>query len=255
MIDLFRELASLLGLTWLSLLGLTGWCLAHRKWRVASLTASGFLAITVIGNTPLATRLLASLEKPYARTTWADLPAADAVVMLGGTHKPSRLDVFGFDLVDAADRIVTATELVRQRRAPLLVLSSGGYEENGQILAGAPLIERWLKAWGVPGATVMNLGACRDTRDEAARTLALLRERRWQKVILVTSANHLRRAEGVFRKTGVPVVSVGCDFQGHAALQYETAWSLTPRPERFHRLNQWVHEQIGWYYYRLRGWI
>ncbi len=255
MLDILRHFGSPIGVVWLGLLGLTGWCLARRRGRIALLPATAFVLLASIGNTPLTAHLLARLEQPYVRDSWASVPSADAVVMLGGTHKPSRQDVFGFDLTDAGDRILTAVELVRQRKAPVLVLGSGGYREGDRTLVGAALVERWLNTWGVPRASILNLGACAHTRDEAARTLALMQERRWQQVILVTSANHLRRAEGVFRKTGVAVIPVGCDFLGHAALEYEARWTLYPRTECFQRLNQCVHEWIGWYYYRLRGWV
>ena len=255
MLGFLRQLGSPLGLIWIGLFILAAWLLARRKWRQAILPSVAFLYITVIGNTPLTAHLLANLEAPYARSSWADIPVCDAVVMLGGTHRPSRQDVFGFDLVDAADRIVTAAELVRQRKAPLLVLSSGGFNEGGAKVVGSLSLERWLQTWGVPAAPILHLGACNDTRDEAARTLALMRERKWQRVILVTSANHMRRAEGVFRKAGVPVVCVGCDFQGQSALDFDTRYELYPRTECFHRLNQVMHEWLGWYYYRLRGWI
>lgn len=255
MMQFLRSLGSPIGLTWLGLLALVVWLCIRKKRQLALVPTLAFVVITVIGNTPLTARMLAALERPYARKDWGALPVCDAVVMLGGTHRPSRMDVFGFDLAAVGDRVITAAELVRQHKAPVLVLSSGGMLEGGKMIPGSLLLERWLKAWGVPQAPILHLGACNDTRDEAARTMALMRERKWKRILLVTSANHLRRSEGVFRKAGVDVVCVGCDFEGIGALESENQYFLTPQIEPFSRLNQVVHEWIGWYYYRLRGWI
>jgi uncharacterized SAM-binding protein YcdF (DUF218 family) len=255
MLQILRSLASPIGLTWLGLLALVVWLCVRRKRPLAILPGVAFVVITIIGNTPATAHLLAGLERPYARKDWSTLPACDAVVMLGGTHRPSGADVFGFDLAAVGDRVLTAAELVRQRKAPVLVLSSGGYKQGGKLVPASLLLERWLKAWGVPQAPILHLGACNDTRDEAARTMELVRQRQWKRVILVTSANHMRRSEGVFRKAGVDVVCVGCDFEGIGALESEQQYFLTPQTEPFGRLNQVVHEWFGWYYYRLRGWV
>jgi hypothetical protein len=51
------------------------------------------------------------------------------------------------------------------------------------------------------------------------------------------------------------VVPVGTDFVGTSAL--ETHWSFYPVPWYFgfRTLSMYGHEQLGWLYYRLRGWI
>ncbi|MBT3614762.1 MAG: YdcF family protein [Verrucomicrobia bacterium] len=93
------------------------------------------------------------------------------------------------------------------------------------------------------------------TRDEATNTAALAKEQGWKKIILVTSAWHMRRSVAMFEKVGLVVVPVGTDFVGTSAL--ETHWSFYPVPwyYGFHTLSMYGHEQLGWLYYRLRGWI
>jgi len=51
------------------------------------------------------------------------------------------------------------------------------------------------------------------------------------------------------------VVPVGADFVGTSAL--ETHWSFYPVPlySGFRTLAMYGHEQLGWLYYKLRGWI
>ena len=65
------------------------------------------------------------------------------------------------------------------------------------------------------GAEVTDLGVCGNTREEAEEFVKLVKERDWDTVYLVTSANHMKRAEAVFLSAGVSVVPVGCDYMGY----------------------------------------
>jgi uncharacterized SAM-binding protein YcdF (DUF218 family) len=99
------------------------------------------------------------------------------------------------------------------------------------------------------------LGICANTHDEALQFRKLKEAEGWQKVLLVTSALHMRRAEAVFRKQGVDVTPVACDFQVHGVLGAPGFPSPFPRQHRLDLLSLYLHEQIGWWVYKWRGWI
>ncbi len=243
------------GLIWLLALMLTAFLVWKDRFRAALAPGAVVIAFWVIGSTPLPARLLASLERPYAHPALDALPEHDAVVMLGGVLGPSANDVLGFNLDSAADRVVTAVEVMRRHKARALVLGGGG-----SLLARGPveegrLVENWLRRWNLVEAPIYRLGACANTRDEAARTAALAREQHWQRLLLVTSAGHMRRAEAIFRKLGLRPTCVACDFEGMAELERKDAASLFPKANGFHLLGLFWHEWAGWWYYRLRGWL
>ena len=73
-------------------------------------------------------------------------------------------------------------------------------------------------------------------------------------MLVVSTAAHLRRAEATFRKTGLEVHPVGCDFVGLDRLAAKGQWLWVPRLDGFLLVNTWIHEEIGWFYYRLKGW-
>ena len=95
----------------------------------------------------------------------------------------------------------------------------------------------------------------RNTHDEALRFKELSAQRGWHKVILVTSALHVPRAVAVFAAQGIAVVPVACDFQTYGVPSTQGDFSPFPRQGRFYLLSLYLHEKIGWWVYRARGWV
>lgn len=239
---------------WLALLALTVWRLGHRKWRAALGSATLVAFIYVIGATPFPASLLASLERPYAGVRPETLPNVDAVVMLGGMTNPSTNDVFGFHFDGAVDRVITAVELVREHKARALVLGGG----INPIIANpgeGELLRRWIETWNVARVPVHLLGICLNTHDEAVRTKALADAQGWKRIILVTSAAHLRRGEALFKKLGMDVTCFACDFDGLTSQQRSVMGYFVPSTKGFDLLATYLHEVVGWWVYRWRGWI
>ena len=243
-----------LALLWLALLLYALLKLARRQWRLACCPLLVAACLYAVGATSLPASLLASLERPYAGVEIPSLPAADAVVMLGGITTPSSPDVFDFQFEGEVDRVITAIELVRQRKGRALVVG-GGLDGRTANPGEGELLRRWIEAWNVPPAPVHVLGVCQNTRDEAVRTRALAEAQGWQRIILVTSAAHMRRAEATFRGAGLEVIPFACDFAGMAALPWRWEDTLTPSVLGFQQLDGYLHEVIGMWVYRWRGWL
>jgi uncharacterized SAM-binding protein YcdF (DUF218 family) len=248
-------LTQVLGMLWLGLVAWAGWRAWRRQWRRLVLPASLAGLLSVLGSTSLAARLLASLERPYAGVKLADVPPAEAVVMLGGVLAPSPNDPFGFEFKDAADRVMVAVELMRLEKGRALVLGGGGPRPGESGPLEGELLKGWLASWGPTNAPLHLLGNCVDTHDEAVRVRALAKERGWPRVIVVTSAAHMRRAEGLFRKLELPVTCVACDFVGMAQLVLPRQLHPFPDQLALELINTYLHERIGWWVYRWRGWV
>lgn len=249
-----EALLSPLGLVWLFLLVVGIRSLLKAAWGMTFLGLGLAALLWVVGSTPLSWWLLASLEQPYAAIAQSP-PTADAVVMLGGTHDFTSHGVLRFNMGAGSSRVLTAIELMRTGKAPALVLGGAYYRLNGVKRPDAELLEAWFRTWRLPTGRVYPLGMCTDTRDEAQRTAALAMDRKWKRILVVSSASHLRRAEAVFRKLGLDVVPIGCDFLGMDGLEAGGQWVFVPHPRGFSNLQRWSHEEIGWWWYRLRGWV
>jgi uncharacterized SAM-binding protein YcdF (DUF218 family) len=242
-----------LGLLWLGLILYAGWRCSRRRWRSAIFPMLLAAAIYVVGGTSLPASLLATFERPYVGVRPELVPEADAVVVLGGMTTPSTNDVFGFHLDGEMDRLVAGVELTRQRKARALVLG-GGLNRNTQNPGEGEFLRHWVEHWEVAKAPVFVLGICRNTRDEAVRTRDLAEAQGWKRIVLVTSACHMPRAEGTFRHVGLEVTPFACDFVGLAALA-EPRFKLVPSLSGFEHLGRYLHELAGSWAYRWRGWL
>jgi len=116
------------------------------------------------------------------------------------------------------------------------------------------VVQDWVTRWALIGSSITNLGPCLTTHDEAVAFKKLKDGQGWSKVILVTSALHLRRAEALFHKLGMDVIPVAADFEAFG-VSPESGFSPFPRVHRLYLLSLYAHEKIGWWLYRARGWV
>jgi uncharacterized SAM-binding protein YcdF (DUF218 family) len=114
-------------------------------------------------------------------------------------------------------------------------------------------IRGWFQDWNLSQATVHTLGPVISTREEAIRTRELMDRQGWNRVLLVTSALHMRRSVAAFEKAGVSVHPVACDFQVHRFPNPTAGWKAFPDEEAFSMFSFWWHEQLGWLAYRVLG--
>ena len=243
-----------IGFIWLILLLALVRALYKKQASLALFCGGLALFMTIVGGTKLPDWLLARMEKQYAVDNLEVLPQCDAVVVLGSGHSFNSKGVFNIEFNGAVDRIIVGVELVRQGKGKVLLIS-GGYPSRDGLQPEGILLKQWLESWNVIDKPILELGVNRNTRDEAMHTAALSIEKGWNKIILVTSAWHMRRSEAAFRKAGLEVIPVGADFIGTNAL--ETQWDFWPVPSggSFLHLRLFMHEQVGWWYYKYRDWI
>ncbi|MEO8428847.1 MAG: YdcF family protein [Verrucomicrobiota bacterium] len=251
----FAPLVEPIGFLWLINVAWAAVLLVRRKYREAWLPLTTTALIWVFGCTPLSARLLATLEKPYAKAGVDNLPACDAVVMLGGCARASQYDAQSIDLTAAVDRVTTAWRLVRQNKARALVLGGGGHRVNGIEQAEGKLLLNALGDLGFELVPAYSLGICSNTHDEARRVEPLIKEHAWRSLLLVTSAYHMKRAEATFRKLNLPITTVACDFQVVGCFNSTDRFTAFPDSEKLRQMELYLHEVIGLLIYRWRGWV
>ena len=175
---------------------------------------------------PFMTALLARpLERAYPDAPAAEAPAADAIVLLGGGMGGCTNECANAEMFSNADRVWHAARLYRAGKAPLVVCTS-----KGTPLTTAPL----LRDLGVPAGAILCIEEPRNTEEEGRAVAAALAEKALAgadgaesaagrpRILLVTSAWHMRRSLLMFRKAlgdAAEVVPAPCDYEATAGLK------------------------------------
>lgn len=191
----------------------------RRRWSPPLATAG--LIVLVLPALPLVSRpLVRSLEGQAVALTPEPLPRADVVMVLGGGLRPGGRPRLGVEVNESGDRLLGGVRLLRQQRAPLLLVSGGrvSFTAADPRPPEAFNARRLAEELGVDPAAILSLDTPRTTAEEAGQFATLARRRRWRSVLLVTSALHLPRATAAFRHTlareapAVQVLPVATDF-------------------------------------------
>lgn len=161
-----------------------------------------------------------ALEAPYPVVRVEDQPKADAIVVLGGAVGRAEPPARPYpSLHDAADRYWHAMRLFRAGRAPVIVVSAGRGE--------APFGVVFLRDLGVPETAILSEEESRTTAGNAFYTRRLLEGSGRRRILLCTSAQHMRRAVAAFEREGFEVIPAATDHQ--APLDGDPAdWGWTP---------------------------
>ena len=254
-----KQLLQPVAMIWLVLICLMAWHLYRRKFRWAAIHGLMAFGLFLFGSTPLPGWLLSGLENPYVNTRWADVQEVEVIVVLGGYLTDGQeKEPTGFDVSQHFDRLLAGMEIARRGKAKFLVLGGGSIRRKGKLVSEHDLIEPWLDQMDLGDVAVKHLGICANTHEEAQKVKVLMRAHNWKIVCLVTSAWHMRRARGAFESAGVEVFPVACDFTGFyrppgsGLLEHFT---LLPQSGRLNGMRIYLQEQVGWLYYRSRGWI
>jgi uncharacterized SAM-binding protein YcdF (DUF218 family) len=188
-----------------------------------------------------------------------EVPAAGAIVVLGGGTRPWIAPRPWYELNEAGDRILHGARLYRAGKAPLLIVSGGRVAELAE--GGNPEAEDMAaiaQLLGVPLGAIIQETASRNTYENALGVQKVLQERQINDILLVTSAFHMPRSLRVFTKLGIKVTPAPADFlavQPNEALDW-SGWILDclPTAEAQQVTNLILKEYVGLWVYQLRGW-
>jgi len=245
-----------IGFIWLVLTVLIGVKIHRKQWRLLWLPVLAWLLLSLTASTPLSQSLLATLESKWPPVDVAQLPVCDAIVVLGGGVEPSESEPAGIHLKGASDRLFAALMLAKQGRGRLILTGGGSYQggEDVTVFEGAGA-KRWVEDWRLSPVPVQSLGPCVDTHDEALKVATLAAQHGWKRVALVTSAYHMTRSKAVFEKAGNVVVPVPCNYLSVEMRHRQQNWLDVPKAGNIAFFDAWLHEIVGWWVYRLRGWV
>ena len=211
-----------------------------------------FLGLYATSTPYVADALTRGLEDDYPPVRAELSDEADVIVVLGGAMKPALAPRFEPDLDDAADRMLHALRLYRQKKAPKILASGGTTAWSGAKKPESARMADLFHEWGVPPGDVWMEKRSEDSHDNATDTASFLKDQGVKRILLVTSAMHMPRAVATFEKTGLEVIPSPTDFLADAHPITTLDWMPSARAlEKSHRA---LKERLGLVWYRIRGW-
>lgn len=200
-----------------------------------------FLAIC--GFSPVGKLLLYPLEQRFP--SWdAARGGPDGIVVLGGSIEPEVSAARGRAvLIHAADRIVAAAALARQYPNARIVFSGG----NSNLVSDNSAKEAdyaisLFESLGIARERVITERRSRNTLENAEFSKAAANPKAGERWLLVTSAYHMPRSVGLFRKAGFAVEPYPVDWRVDSARLF----AFSPHSiEGLERTDIAVREWIG----------
>jgi uncharacterized SAM-binding protein YcdF (DUF218 family) len=173
----------------------------------------------------------------------------DGIIVLGGAVRLSLTAANGqVALNDMAERLTETLALARRYPTALVLLSGGDPALVARGITEAAATRALLVADGLEAGRVLIEDRSRDTYENALYSKAVANPQPGQNWVLVTSANHIPRAMGCFRRIGWDVIPYPVDYNSGTNELVGGNFALDLR------LLDWaIHEWIGLVAYRLMG--
>ena len=186
--------------------------------------------MTWVFGVPLERGFLVDGRVPVVET----FPDADAIVLLGGSMGIETNMSSYAEMATSADRVWQAVRLYKAGKADKII-ATGDYAKDTTL----PL----LKDFGMGEESVSFVDA--RTTEEEAKGLEKLG---YKKILLVTSAWHMKRARLMFKKyaPGIEVVCAPADFENtFMATKTPFFKAILPDPNVFYLNSTAFHEWVG----------
>ena len=209
----------------------------------------------VLGNVVVANELLLWWERPP--TAFASISPNQyelAIVLTGFTadYKSPKDRIY---LMQGADRAVHCIRLWKEGKVRHVLISGAEFDHLGNLQNPDRHSKELFTLAGVPDSVIWVEDRSKNTYQNAMFSAEMLKQKNFKgKILLVSSATHLRRAEACFRKAGVEVESFSTDFLS-TDRQYHPAAVLIPSVRTMQKIDVLAKEIFGTLTYWLMGYL
>jgi uncharacterized SAM-binding protein YcdF (DUF218 family) len=239
-------LVALISGLWLS------WQGRRSRW-AARLAWGGAVFLLFAGIFPLGNILILPLEQRFAG---AKAPGPgdriDGIIILGGFEDGWVSAGRGSLTVnEAAERLTEGVRLAVAYPKAKIVFSGGvgTLWRPGEDATGP--VQTYFRAMGIAAERIVLEGKSRNTQENGIYMAEMLQPKPAERWLLITSAYHMPRSVGVFRRAGFEVIAYPVDFRtrgvGDATRLFDSI------PAGLMRLDLAVKEWVGLISYRLLG--
>ena len=225
--------------------------LASRRRAGASLLALGVVLLLLFGYSPAGNVLLLMLSERFPAWQF-DGREPDGIIVLGGPiDSEASAARNALETDSSAERLLAMLELARRFPKARIVFSGGSGNLVLNSVAEAPLAGQLLARFGVAPDRVVLEDKSRTTEENAVFTRKLVSPKPGERWLLVTSAFHMPRSIGTFRRAGFDVEAYPVDWRTRGWI--DATMPFDKLSAGLARMDVAVHEWTGLLAYRLSG--
>lgn len=217
--------------------------IALRRRRAALVSLSVSLAVLFVTlYTSAGTVLLQGLEARFPKPS-SDPVSVSCMVVLGGAFETEVTTTRGgIELNQSADRFVEALRLANAYPEARILVSGGDGSLSGIFEGDAMVSRRFFETFGISASRLIEERTSRNTDENAVNTKGLLSSAGISDCLLITSAFHMPRSVGLFRKQGLSVLPWPADYRtsGGVALTLDFTQPTLNAQQTATAVREWV---------------
>jgi uncharacterized SAM-binding protein YcdF (DUF218 family) len=237
----------LLGLTLALVVLRRGYARAAKR-----LIAACLVLVLAGGLLPLGSAIILPLEERFARPLLPQDAQIDGILVLGGAETANITHARSTPTMnDAGERMSETMSLARRFPKARVVFSGGSGELIRPTGSNAAAAEMFFVEQGLDKRRLVLEEKSRNTQENAAFTKALIMPKPGERWLLVTSAFHMPRSMGCFRKAGWEMLPWPVDYRTAGA--GDLLYPVGDPTMGFRRLDLAWKEWIGLVAYRMTG--
>jgi len=159
------------------------------------------------------------LEARFAKPSEEPREVSCILILGGAMENEVTTSRGGVEFNQAAERFVEPLRLALRHPGARILVSGGDGSISGAYEGEASASERLFSAFGIPPDRLVKENASRTTYENAQQTKDLLAREGITDCLLVTSAFHMPRSMGLFRRAGIPVTPWPVDYRTSGILR------------------------------------
>ena len=171
-------------------------------------------------------------------------------IVLGGYSTYNKITQH-IDFNDSGDRLISAIELYKLGKIEKIIISGG----NGDLINNGMKESEWSRSFlinmGIESQDILLENSSRNTIENAQNTAMLIKSDIAQKVLLITSAKHMKRAKFCFNKKNFKIDCYPTDCT-NSDITLSFDYLFIPNIDALDKWESLIHEWIGYIVYRIK---
>ena len=214
---------------------------------------SAFIFLLIFSNGLFADILWRLLEHPWKRLDYSLVTPSDGIVVLsGGRHLPPGNSTI-IEWYDP-DRFLAGVDLYKANKSNRLIFTGGVNPLTSDLPPEGDIYIKEATSMGLPKKDLFTTSPVNNTLQEAKAIKKLLNDDSpfiQKKIILVTSAFHMKRAKKVFESEGIIVQPYPVDFKSNVSFHssFRNPLSWMPSSSSLNKSSRAIREIIGRFVY------